>query len=120
MGRHHKDFPRGNGESGEVRKLKDTIKRLVSDKKKLLAELKTLRDAFDQTAVFINKKTDKLSVEEMVQGINEGKSLRQIEDVGNCEACGSANTKLLKVLSIRMRVCQEPKCKTRKKLKSEE
>ena len=42
MGRKHKDFPREAGESGEVRKLKDTIRRLVSDNKKLIAENENL------------------------------------------------------------------------------
>jgi hypothetical protein len=118
MGRKHKSFPRGNGESGEIRKLKDAIKRLSSDKRQLLSEVRTLREAFEKAQAFIHTKIERVTIDEVVDAVKSGKGMKEIERCGDCEACGSANTKLMKLLSVRVRICQD--CKTRKKLKSVE
>jgi DNA-directed RNA polymerase subunit M/transcription elongation factor TFIIS len=87
LGRKHKTFNRGDGESGEIRELKQKVKRLASDNKKLIAELKTLQDAFDRSRQFISKKVADISVEDLIRFSD--KNLKQLEEIVTCKNCGS-------------------------------
>lgn len=110
MGRKHKSFSRENGESGEVRQLKDKIKRLASDKKKLLAELKTLQEAFDKSRAFINKKVEDISVEDLTK--MSDKTLKQIEEAVTCKSCGSTKFSYLCIPNNKkVKICTD--CKHR-------
>ncbi len=108
MGRKHKDFNRGDGASGEVRELKDKIKRLSSDKKKLLSELNTLREAFDKTKQFLGKKVKDIPVEELIK--HSDKKLEEIESQ-KCE-CGACDFTFIQTPTSRFKLCRECKKRT--------
>jgi hypothetical protein len=106
MGRKHKDFPREAGESGEVRKLKDIIRRLVSDNKKLVAENVNLKDAFQKTTNFIQSKFDKIPVEEVLNLIKEKKKKKILTLDPECVKCHSIDLNILSVPGKEIHICR--------------
>lgn len=110
MGRSHKTFPKGNGEMGEVKELKQKIKRLESDKRKLLSELRTLQEAFDKSRQFISKKVADISVEDLIRFSD--KNLEQLQDIVTCKECSSTKfTYLSHPNGSKIKMCLE--CKHR-------
>lgn len=87
----HKSFSREQGESGEVRKLKDKIRDLASTNRKLLSELQTLKAAFQRTQSFIESKFDKIPVEEVLSLIKEKKKKKELTIEPECVKCHSVN-----------------------------
>lgn len=110
MGRKHKAFNRSDGGSGEIRELKDKIKRLASDKKRLISELNTLKDAIEKSHKFINKKIEETTVEDAIKTAD--KSLNDLEKTLQCKKCES-ETKLLNIPNGKIRICLNNKCKNR-------
>ena len=109
MGKHHKTFPREGGESGELRKLKDKIRRLESDKKRLISELQTLKVAFEKTKLFIDNKLDGVPIEEVIKSVKAKKKLSEItKEELTCKYCHSNKHKLLmdiKPRQMRIHLC---------------
>ena len=116
MGRKHRSAPREAGESGEVRELKDKIKRLASDKKRLISEVSTLNAALDKTREFIDGKLDGVSVEKVIKAIKSEKKLKEInkeneELKDKCKSCNRPMTKLSSTLVRSIFFCET--CKKR-------
>lgn len=105
MGRKHKDFAREMGESGEVRKLKDAVRRLESDKRKLISELETLKAAFQRTTSFLESKFDKIPVEEVLQLIKEKKRKKQLTPDPECGKCHSVEITYFDAPGKRIKYC---------------
>lgn len=63
---------------GEIGKLKDAIRRLKSDKQKLLAELNSISQAFNKNVVFLKEMTEDYSVEDLVAASNKEMKLKDI------------------------------------------
>ena len=109
MGRKHKTVPRDE----TTQKLKDKIRRLESDKRRLLSELKTLQEAFEKSRDFISKKVRNLSVEELIQ--HSDKNLKEIEKATACKKCGGDRfTHISLPANRKIKVCTE--CKFRETL----
>jgi len=72
MLRHKED------KNGDVKRLKNIIRRLESDKKKLLSELKTLEEAFYKNVEFLKGKVDDHSLEDLIEAAKEGITLKDI------------------------------------------
>jgi predicted nuclease with TOPRIM domain len=106
LGKHHKTFPREAGESGEVRKLKDKIRRLESDKRRLISELQTLKAAFEKTKLFIDNKLDGVSVEDVIKSVKANKKLAEIKkEELTCKYClGTKNKLLMDIKPRQMRI----------------
>lgn len=79
MGNGNRVKKRREVRDGEVARLKNALRRLESDKRKLLSEIKTLEAAFQHTVTFLRGKTKDLSVEELIAASNRGDNLSQIE-----------------------------------------
>ena len=110
MGRKHKSFSDKDGERGELRELKRKIQRLESDKRKLISELGTLKKAFDKTQVFLTKKVEHISVEDLTNLCD--RSLQQIEDITKCKSCSGMKFNYLKIYNGNtIKICNE--CKHR-------
>ena len=109
MTKHHKTFPREAGESGEVRKLKDKIRRLESDKRRLISELQTLKVAFEKTKLFIDNKLDGVPIEEVIKSVKANRKLNEItKEELTCKYCHSNKHKLLmdiKPRQMRIHLC---------------
>ncbi len=119
MGRKHKTIPRNSGESGEVKKLKDRVRRLDSDKRKLISELKTLQEAFDKTRHFIDDRLDGVPVEKVLKALKDETKLKKIDkdakesnkSTEKCEQCKRPCILLVNTVSRMIYYCSE--CKKR-------
>jgi hypothetical protein len=105
MKKPHKSFPREAGESGEVRKLKDAIRRLDSDKRKLISELETLKAAFQRTTHFLESKFDKIPVEEVLSLIKEKRRKKELTSDPECVKCHSTNLTYFDVPGKKITYC---------------
>jgi hypothetical protein len=101
----HKSFPREAGESGEVRKLKDAVRRLESDKRKLISELETLKAAFQRTTSFIESKFDKIPVEEVLSLIKQKKKKKELTPEPECGKCHSIEITFFDAPGKRIKYC---------------
>ena len=79
MGNGNRVKKRKEPRDGEINRLKAALRRMESDKRKLLSELKTLEAAFDHTVTFLRGKTNDLSVEELIQAASKGYTLIETE-----------------------------------------
>jgi hypothetical protein len=111
MGRKHKSFPRGDGETGEIRELKEKIKRLSSDKKRLIAELQALKASFQKTTTFIEEKFGQLSVEEVLDVVKEKRKKKQLTPDLECVKCHSIQLTQIKQDNRHIVICNN--CKSR-------
>lgn len=116
MGRKHRSVPKEAGESGEIRKLKDANRRLKSDKAKLISELKTLKEAFDETRDFIDHKMEGEEVGKVIRAIKDKKKLKQIkEDTDESESCSRCMRPLKVIFRSMVRVIYGcPQCSVKK------
>lgn len=110
---------------GTVQKLKDTIRRLQSDNRKLKSELATFEAAFEKNIQFLKGKTKDLTLKELIDGAKKEQSLIQIEDTvkknWECKTCNEGNLKLIKIPRqdgmFYIRKCDNPRCKYSTRLK---
>ena len=118
---------------GEIKRLKNTIRRLESDKRKLLSEVKTLEEAFGKNIQFLKGKTDGLTLNELIKAAKNEQSLEQVEnekeqkfsDMEKKWKCFDCENGLLKIIKYNnrdgehyFRLCSNhPKCKKRTKPK---
>ena len=79
MGNGNRYKKRKEPKDGEIQRLKNIIRRLESDKRKLLSERRTMEAAFDNTVTFLRGKTKDLSVEELIQAASKGYTLVETE-----------------------------------------
>jgi DNA repair exonuclease SbcCD ATPase subunit len=105
MGRKHRSVPREAGESGEVKQLKDKIKRLSSDKRRLISEVTTLTAALDKTREYIDDKLKGVSVEKVIKSVKEERKLKEInkENEELSEKCRVCNRPLQTLSSTMVR-----------------
>jgi len=107
VGRKHKTIPRGDE---TTQKLKDKIRRLESDKRKLLAELRTLQDAFNKSREYIEKKVVDIPVEELIKMAD--KPLRSVQEALSCKKCSSNSYTFISTpKGDRIKICKD--CKFR-------
>lgn len=88
MGKAKRTLRHREEKDGEVKRLKGIIRRLESDKRKLLSEVKTLEEAFEKTIVHVKGKINNKTIEEVLKDINEGKNLiaKEPKDT-TCKKC---------------------------------
>lgn len=111
---------------GQVQKLKDTIRRLQSDNRKLKSELATYEAAFQKNIQFMKGKTKDLTLKDLIEGAKNDLTLEQIEEVKaeknwDCKTCGEGQLKLIKIPRqdglFYIRKCDNPRCKYATRLK---
>lgn len=64
---------------GEIKRLKDALKRKDREIEKFKSELKTLEAAFQENIKFLKGKTAKLDLQELIKGAQKSQSLKDIE-----------------------------------------
>jgi arginine utilization protein RocB len=103
-GRHIK-YPEKE-KDGEVKRLRDCLKRKQKEIDKLKSELKTYEAAFQKNIQFLKGKTKDLSLKELLEGaknednlkkIEENKEMtfKEMEDRWKCFKCGKGMMKLI-------------------------
>jgi len=118
--------------SSEEKKLKSIIRRLESDKRQLLSEVKTLTDAFHKNVQFLKGVSKDLTVEELIVAAKNDLTLKEakekkedtIDDMIKKWECHSCGTGIMKLIILPrhdgdfyFRACNSPKCQNRTKLK---
>lgn len=78
----HKSYPEKERD-GEVKRLRDALKRKDKEVDKLKSELKTLETAFQENIKFLKGKTARLDLQELLKGAKKNESLKEIEDNKN-------------------------------------
>lgn len=97
--------------SGEIQKLKNKIRRLESDKRKLIAENKDLRERLEENLEFTKRETEDFSVEDLIKAAKTKKDLPNLKKEQECPKCGD-RIAIIKTTFGRLLTC---KCGYRKK-----
>lgn len=125
--KYHRNRSKGReSRDGEIGKLKDAIRRLKSDKQKLLAELNSISQAFNKNIVFLKEMTQDYSVEELIEASNKEMKLKDIPTTNKkahkwkCFTCDVGTMHLVRYKEAGVdryfRMCSNsPKCKNRTK-----
>lgn len=104
-------------ESYSVKELKAANRRLKSDNERLKSELMSLQEAFSETSKYLKNNTDNISVEKIIEGVKNNKSLVEIKKANKCVKCQSSEVKELNVPAVgTIRICSI--CKNREVLKN--
>lgn len=130
---HRKQHRSGDdAKDGEISRLRKIIRRLTSDKQKLLSELATIESAFERNLKFLKGVTKDLTVEELIDAAKKDLNLKQaqlaveeargeLEEKWKCHTCSIGVLKLL-IFNNRegthyFRKCSNQKCTNRTKTK---
>ena len=74
-------IPRDEDNTKEVvQKLKAAIRRLESDKKKLLSEVKSLEEALNANIRFLKKESEGISLDSLIKAANKKLTLKEIKE----------------------------------------
>jgi hypothetical protein len=103
MGRSRNNKKNNEHEEQTIQELKEANRRLKSDNRKLKAQIATLEEAFNKTSHYLKNNTDGISVETIIDGVNKGVTLKEIQ---TCKKCGSATIKEHKIHGVGiLRLC---------------
>ncbi len=100
-----------------IKELKAANRRLKSDNQRLKMELSTLQEAFAKTSIYLKGNTDGISVEKIIQGVQNGSNLSDIKKNSKCEKCGACSIKEFPVANVG-RIILWSECKNRKVVKN--
>ena len=95
---------RGNKDA--VEELKGTIRKLRSDKRKLISEVEGLKKALEENVQFLKGETDSLSLQELIKAAKSNKSLKDIKSTEStevlevCNKCMSQDVFISKISAV--------------------
>ena len=78
MGKKHQTYP-DKERDGEIKRLREALKRKDREIEKFKSELRTLEKAFESNIKFLKGKTAKLDLKELMDGATKEQSLKEIE-----------------------------------------
>jgi molecular chaperone GrpE (heat shock protein) len=86
-----KRIPNKEAKDGATEKLKTQIRNLQKEVKRLKSELKAYDQAFKKTKDFLHENTKEISLDDLIIGAKEDKSLKKIKDdySTNCTKCAN-------------------------------
>lgn len=126
MGNNRRSLRHKKENDSEIKRLRNTLRRLESDKRKLLSELKTLEEAFGKTINHVKGRLDSRSVEEVIRDVNKGKTLPEIEKTGKtrdwtCKKCKNGELHYIEINrhdgDWYVRRCNNKDCKSMTRMK---
>jgi predicted nuclease with TOPRIM domain len=83
---------------GEVKRLKNALRRMERENNQLKAELKTLEVYFKKTQTFVKGYTEDNTVQELISAAKDGKTLKKMKDEQlaekTCPQCGGDDFKV--------------------------
>lgn len=119
-----------DAKDGEITRLRKAIRRLQSDKQKLLSEVRTIQEAFEKNVKFLKGVTKDLTVGELIDAAKKDLTLKDaqlsveenkqaLEDKWKCYTCSIGVMRLL-IFNNRegtqyFRKCSNQKCSNRTK-----
>ena len=98
----HRTYPKED--TGKEKELRQKIKQQDAEIKRLKSELKTLNRAFEKTAQYIKGNVDGVSIEKMIDGAKQEKTMVEIKKEAVCPDCG-AETKTSKLPFGKLEIC---------------
>jgi predicted nuclease with TOPRIM domain len=98
----HRTYPDEN--TDKTKALRQRIKELETENKRLKSELKTLNKAFEKTASYIKGNTDGVSVEKMIAGAKAERTMIEIKSENVCPDC-SAEIKTTRLPFGKLSIC---------------
>ena len=119
---------RRESRDAEIGRLRKAIRRLESDKRKLISEVNTLTHAFDKNIQFLKGATKDLTMGELVQAAKKEMTLNQAKDYKDQTfsemetkwKCHSCENGILRIVLYKygtqtnyFRICSNEKCKKR-------
>ena len=101
---------------GTVQKLRNRIKKLENENKRLKSELAAYDQAFRKTTRFLRDHTDEISLYELIKAAKEDKSLKQVENKTEtvCPKCLSPGLKNIPSPAGKVVVCSNIMCNYRR------
>lgn len=85
--------------SGEVKSLKKRLAKLENENRRLKSELKTFEAMFRRTVIYLKKDTEELSIEQIIKGVDDDKTLFQIKEDNkgkwSCHHCEEGELNLI-------------------------
>jgi hypothetical protein len=117
---------------GQTAKLKKRIHHLEKENTKLKSDCRTYEKALSKNIVFLKEKTDSLSLEDLINGVNADLNLQQIkatkvdsfEEMKKKWCCFECNIGIMKFISFPkagdnyyFRKCSNPRCNHRTEAK---
>lgn len=101
------------GKDGRVNKLEAQIRRLKRLNKELISKLRSAETALERTIRVLKGSVEDVSVEELIAGAKEDKTIKEIKDaVEQCPKC-PAQVKIIEIKGGKVIVC--PDCSYRSK-----
>lgn len=93
-----KDFVKED-KSAQVSSLKKRIAKLEHENKRLKSELRQYEATFRRTIIYLKKDTEELSIEQIIRGVDDDKSLFQIKEDNKgkwaCRKCDDGELRLI-------------------------
>lgn len=99
----HRTYPKDENNDKE-KALRKKVKEQEAEIRRLKSELKTLNKAFEKTAQYIKGNVDGVSVEKMIDGAKNDKTMVEIKKEQVCPEC-NAETKSSKLPFGRLEIC---------------
>lgn len=104
-------IPQKEEKDGEIKKLKNRIRRLQKENNKLKSELKTYDQYFKKTQNFVNEHTKEFSVFELIEAAKTQKNLKEMKmekDIESvCPVCFSKNVKVDTLPFGKITICKD-------------
>jgi hypothetical protein len=133
VGKSRQQLRHKEEKDGEVKRLKNVIRRLESDKRKLLSEKNSLEEVLKRNFNFLKGMTEDIPLEDLVKAASSNKNLKQMHKEGldyngkspeekwQCHKCDSGVLHFVPIDRhdgmFYIRVCCNKKCNNRTGLK---
>ena len=102
-GKRHKTYPQENNNDKE-KALRKLVKEKEAEIKRLKSELKTLNVAFAKTAGYVKGNLDNFTIEKVISGARQEKTIAELQVDNMCPDCGE-QIKESRLPFGRMRIC---------------
>ena len=104
---------------GQVQRLRNKIKRLEKENRKLKSELNSLEQAFRNTTDFLRDHTQHININDLIEAAKKGHSLKTVQDEQEvnlvCPKCLSENYAVVSTPFGEVRSCGD--CKHRETIR---
>ena len=98
--------PKREEKDGQITKLKNRIRNLEKENNKLKSDLKSYDKAFIKTTKFLKDNTKDISLEQLIKGANEDKTLKEVQKENCCEKCMGVDLYITKIPNGTFTLCR--------------
>ena len=110
-----KRVPVKEAKDGQLQRLRNRVRKLEKENRKLKSELNALEKAFENTTKFLRDHTQHISLDDLIEAAKKGHSLKTVQDDQEvnlvCPKCLSENFAVVSTPFGEVRSCRD--CKYR-------